>query len=91
VRQIMADATGISVLLPTTKEPVMLGAAMLGAVASGAFPSLRTAMSALSRLGPSTPPTLPELARFHAAKRQVHAMMQRLDKDSRMLMRDALK
>jgi D-ribulokinase len=91
VRQIMADATGMSVLLPTTREPVLLGAAMLGAVASGAFPSLRVAMSALSRLDPSTPATLPELTRFHAAKRQVHAMMQRLDKDSRMLMRDAFK
>jgi len=91
VRQVMADATGISVLLPTTKEPVLLGAAMLGAVASGAFPSLRVTMSALSRLGPSTPPTPPELNRFHAAKRQIHAMMQRLDKDSRMLMQDALR
>jgi D-ribulokinase len=89
VRQIMADATGIPVFLPTTPEPVLLGAAMLGAVAGGAFPSLRAAMSAMSRLGPSTPATSPELSRFHAAKRLIHAMMQRLDTDSRALMRNA--
>ena len=33
VRQIMADTTGLAVALPRTQEPVLLGAAMLGAVA----------------------------------------------------------
>ena len=37
VRQIMADTTGLTVALPQTQEPVLLGAAMLGAVAGGAF------------------------------------------------------
>jgi len=86
VRQIMADATGISVVLPATSEPVVLGAAMLGAVAAGTFPSLRAAMTAMSRLGPSTPAATPELARFHAAKRQVHERLRRLDKESRAIM-----
>lgn len=86
VRQIMADATGISVVLPATEEPVVLGAAMLGAVAAGAFPSLRAAMTAMSRLGPSTPIATPELTGFHAAKRQVHATMRKLDKESRAVM-----
>ena len=86
VRQIMADATGISVVLPATEEPVVLGAAMLGAVAAGAFPSLRAAMTAMSRLGPSTPAATPELTRFHAAKRQVHSRIRQLDKESRAIM-----
>jgi D-ribulokinase len=86
VRQIMADATGIPVVLPATEEPVVLGAAMLGAVAAGAFPSLRAAMTAMSRLGPSTPVATPELNRFHAAKRQVHERMRQLDKESRAMM-----
>jgi D-ribulokinase len=86
VRQIMADATGIPVVLPATGEPVVLGAAMLGAVAAGAFSSLRAAMAAMSRLGPSTPPARPGLARFHAAKRKVHSAMQQLDRESRALM-----
>ena len=33
VRQIMADTTGLTVAFPQTQEPVLLGAAMLGAVA----------------------------------------------------------
>lgn len=89
VRQIMADATGIPVVLPATEEPVVLGAAMLGAVAAGAFPSLRAAMTALSRLGPSTPAATPELTRFHAAKRKVHAVMRAAERDSRAVMKAA--
>jgi D-ribulokinase len=86
VRQIMADTTGLVVALPSSAEPVLLGAAMLGAVAGRAFASVRDAMASMSELGPSTGTTAPELARFHRAKRQVHTLMQRLDKESRMTM-----
>ena len=89
VRQIMADTTGLTVALPSTTEPVLLGAAMLGAVAAGAFPSLREAMKAMSRLGPLTRVTGPELTRFHDAKRQVYSLMRKFDKESRARM-DAL-
>src|SRR5882762_6398067 len=40
VRQIMADTTGLTVTLPETQEPVLLGAAMLGAVAGGVHGSI---------------------------------------------------
>ena len=82
VRQIMADTTGITVGLPSTAEPVLLGAAMLGAVAAGAFPSLRGAMKAMSRLGPLTLPSASNMADFHSAKRRVYALMRKLDRDS---------
>jgi D-ribulokinase len=82
----MADTTGLIVALPATTEPVLLGAAMLGAVAAGAFPSLRDAMTAMSGLGPSTRASAPEIARFHSAKRQVYALMRRLDRESRVTM-----
>jgi D-ribulokinase len=49
VRQIMADTTGVPVALPSTAEPVLLGAAMLGAVAGKAFPTLQAAMGAMSQ------------------------------------------
>jgi D-ribulokinase len=87
VRQIMADTTGLAVALPATAEPVVLGAAMLGAVAAGAFPSLPAAMTAMSSLGPATARTTPEMARFHAAKRQVYGLMRSLDQKSRDVMR----
>ena len=86
VRQIMADTTGLIVALPTTTEPVLLGAAMLGAVAAEAFPSLRDAMTTMSGLGPSTRATAPEMTRFHSAKRQVYALMRRLDREGRVAM-----
>jgi D-ribulokinase len=86
VRQIMADTTGLSVALPSTTEPVLLGAAMLGAVAAGAFPSLREAMETMSRLGPLTRANGPRLTAFHDAKREVYALMRELDKASRARM-----
>ena len=45
VRQIMADTTGLAVALPATPEPVLLGAAMLGAVAAEAYASIADAMA----------------------------------------------
>jgi D-ribulokinase len=85
VRQIMADTTELVVVLPSCAEPVLIGAAMLGAVAGGAFPSLRDAMTAMSRLGPLSQAT-PDMTRFHGAKRQVHGLMRRLDAESRVAM-----
>lgn len=85
VRQIMADTTGLPVALPSTAEPVLLGAAMLGAVAGGAFGSLHDAMREMSRLGPSTQAT-PEMTHFHRGKRDVYAMMRQLDRESRLAM-----
>ena len=87
VRQIMADTTGLAVALPSTAEPVLLGAAMLGAVAAGAFASLGEAMRRMSRLGSVTRATVPDLTRFHSAKRAVYSQMRQLDKESRVAMR----
>jgi D-ribulokinase len=88
VRQIMADTTGLTVALPRTREPVLLGAAMLGAVASGDFRSIGETMAAMSALGDLSAPTDPGLAAFHLRKREVHRMLRTLDRDSRALMRD---
>lgn len=49
VRQLLADASGLPVAVTAANEPVLLGAAMLGATASEAFASLRDAMSAMSK------------------------------------------
>jgi D-ribulokinase len=86
VRQVVADTTGLSVALPETAEPVLLGAAMLGAVAGKAYGSIPAAMAAMSRLGRLTEPMLPAMAGFHAAKRRVYAHMQQVDRESRAIM-----
>jgi D-ribulokinase len=88
VRQIMADTTGLSVAVPETQEPVMLGAAMLGAVAGGACGSIGEAMAAMSAIGCLSEPTSPGMSNFHGAKRRVHGLMRQLDRDSRDAMRD---
>ena len=49
VRQLLADATGKPVLATRSEEPVLLGAAILGSVAGGMFPDIRSAMAGLSR------------------------------------------
>jgi D-ribulokinase len=87
VRQIMADTTGLSVALPASPEPVLLGAAMLGAVAAGAHATLGDAMTRMTRLGAVTTPTAPRMARFHAAKRRVYGLMHTLDREGRATMR----
>jgi D-ribulokinase len=89
VRQIMADTTGLTVALPETQEPVLLGAAMLGAVAGGLYRSIGEAMAAMSAIGWLSEPTAPGMADFHRSKRLVHGLMRQLDRESRDAMRGA--
>ena len=51
VRQILADASGKTIIAPLTAEPVLLGGAMLGATASRSFDTLNDAMRAMSQAG----------------------------------------
>lgn len=88
VRQIMADTTGLTVALPQTKEPVLLGAAMLGAVAGGACASIGETMAKMSALGGKSTPTAPEMAAFHARKRNVYKLLRDVDRSSRAAMGD---
>ena len=83
VRQIMADTTGLTVAVPETQEPVLLGAAMLGAVAGSFYGSIGEAMASMSAIGCLSEPTAPGMAAFHRTKRRVHELMRKLDRESR--------
>src|SRR6202790_5095049 len=83
VRQIMADTTGLTVAVPETQEPVLLGAAMLGAVAAKSCGSIGEAMASMSAIGRLTEPTAPGRGDFHRSKRKVHGLMRTLDRESR--------
>jgi D-ribulokinase len=85
----MADTTGLTVALPETQEPVLLGSAMLGAVAGGLYRSIGEAMASMSAIGWLSGPTAPGMGDFHRSKRQVHGLMRRLDWESRNAMRGA--
>jgi D-ribulokinase len=89
VRQIMADTTGLTVALPETQEPVLLGAAMLGAVAGGAYASIGDAMASMSAIGRLSEPTAPGIADFHRSKRRVHELMRHMEREGRRAMHDS--
>ena len=87
VRQIMADTTGLTIAVPETQEPVLLGAAMLGAVAAKSRGSIGEAMAAMSAIGRLSEPSASGITDFHRTKRKVHGLMRKLDCDSRDAMR----
>ena len=62
-----ADATGCEIQLVSEEDAVTLGAALLGAVACGTFPSVPNAAAALVRAGGSVK-ARPEPKAFHDAK-----------------------
>ena len=61
VRQIIADTTGLPWRCPNA-EPVLLGAAMLGAVAGGRMPRSPTRCGTMSAIGEVTRPGSVQLA-----------------------------
>src|SRR5256885_538292 len=83
VRQIMADTTALTVAVPQTQEPVLLGAAMLGAVAGNVYGSIGEPMGSMSAIGCLSEKTAPGMADFHRIKREVHGLMRKLDRESR--------
>lgn len=67
VRQILADASGRTVVTVTAAEPVLLGSAILGAVAAGAQPDIPAAMAAMSVAERTFEPS-PEAGSLHARR-----------------------
>lgn len=70
-----ADVTGCRIALPATTEGVLLGSAMLGAVAAGAQPSIVAAMQAMSRTARVITPSGGDVAAFHDKKHRVFLRM----------------
>ena len=84
VRQILADTTGVSVAVTDAEEPVLLGAAILGAVAYGTYASATDAMSAMSALGETYQPN-PELRDWHDARFKVFNLLQSAAREARAI------
>jgi len=82
-----ADATACRLVLPREPEAILLGAAMLGAVAGGAHASLPEAMGAMSSAGSVLQPGDAAVRRYHDAKYAVFQRMYRDQMDYRDLMR----
>lgn len=70
-----ADATGCRVVLPEEPEAVLLGSALIGAVAAGDFPTVISGMGALNRARQVIEPAGGTVARYHDAKYRVFHRM----------------
>lgn len=83
IRQLLADATGMPVMASQAEEPVLLGAATLGAVAAGLFPDIRSAMDTLSHPGETCLPAGGEVARLHDRRFEAFLRLQQLAREIR--------
>ncbi len=70
-----ADVTGCRMVLPREPEAVLLGAAMLGAVAAGEYATLQDAVTAMNGVGEVITPAGGETRAYHARKHQVFLRM----------------
>ncbi|KAF1048471.1 MAG: Ribulokinase [Herbaspirillum frisingense] len=82
-RQILADATGIPVEVTACSEPVLLGSAMLAAVASGSYAGLEQAMPAMSRVAGRSTPATGSVRALHEARYRAFLATQRLAREVR--------
>ena len=77
-----ADITGCEIVLPEEPEAVLLGTAILGAVASGEFPDVSQGMTSMCRAAKSIFPNS-STAAFHQVKYEVFKEMYEFQKKMR--------
>ncbi len=82
VRQVLADATGLSIATCSSPEPVLLGSAMTAAVAAGTQPDLATAMKTLSRIEEAAKPDSAQRA-LHDRRYAAFVSLQEMDRKLR--------
>lgn len=83
VRQLLADTTNMPVSVADTDEPVLLGAAMLGAVAAGHHRSVSEAMQAMSRLSKVFNPAGGAIEALHERRYRAFELLQQADREIR--------
>jgi D-ribulokinase len=83
VRQLLADAAGKPLLTTRAEEPVLLGAAILGSVAGGAFPDVGSAMAALSGADRTYQPAGGKHAALHVKRYDAFTRLQALAREIR--------
>ena len=83
VRQLLADATGKTVIATRAEEPVLLGAAMLGAVAGRVFDDVQPAMASMSQISARYQPAAGTVAACHAGRFRAFEQLQALAREVR--------
>ncbi|MFT6987171.1 MAG: FGGY-family pentulose kinase [Psychromonas sp.] len=85
-----ANATGCLMLLPEESEAVLLGSAMLGAVAANFYDDIPDAMANMSRIGRVTTPQSNNIKRYYDAKYRVFHQMYHDSEKYQQMMTDVL-
>ncbi|CAA0837323.1 FGGY family of carbohydrate kinase [Striga hermonthica] len=86
-----ADITGYPIVLPRENESVLLGAAIIGSVASKKYPTVREAMKALNASGQVVYPSKdPKVRKYHDAKYQIFRDLYKQQLSHRSMMKAAL-
>jgi FGGY-family pentulose kinase len=70
-----ADITGCQIVLPKEPEAVLLGSAVLGAVAAGRFQTVLAAMNAMNEAGRVIAPVGGKVAQYHERKYRIFHRM----------------
>ncbi|WP_343312835.1 FGGY-family carbohydrate kinase [Brucella sp. BE17] len=89
IRQLLADASGLPVEVIDCDEPVLLGSAILGAMAAALFADTETAMGAMSRVGTQCLPQA-DIRAVHDARYKAFLTLQHSARDIRQSMAQAL-
>ena len=76
VRQLLADTTGVEIAAPGTEEPVLLGSAILGSVASGVHRDIHEAMEKMSSFAARYTPHKGQVRELHETRFEIFEQLQ---------------
>lgn len=85
IRQLLADAAEVPVLTTSCDEPVLLGSAILGAVAAGRYESVTAAMTAMSNRSTIYQPAGSGIRDLHNKRYTAFKLLQKTARDIRAL------
>ncbi|WP_104401062.1 FGGY-family carbohydrate kinase [Vibrio penaeicida] len=83
IRQILADATELPVVAPIASEPVMLGSAIMAAVAAGVFNDVFEAMKTMSHFGEQYSTATEKVVNIHRQRYAAFIEIQEVNKKFR--------
>ncbi len=76
IQQLLADSVGHPILVTKAEEPVLLGSAILGALAAGAYPEVPAAMTAMSSVDRIFEPDRVEMRGVHQERFEAFCRLQ---------------
>jgi D-ribulokinase len=88
IQQLLADCAGLPMLVPDAVDPVLLGAAMLGATAAGGFADLSSAITGMAPAATTVTPSAGATARLHQRRYVAFQDLQRAARAAREFVTD---